>query len=199
MRYLFIDTSNNLIISILDNNKEIYCFNSHEIHETSAKVMPILDEAFTKTKLNIKDIDKIFVVNGPGSFTGIRVGVTIAKIIGFCLNIPIIPLSELELLATTNTNTNYNVSLIDARRGYVYGAIYDKNLNPYFNEQHILLSDLEKEYPLNHTVITDNDKIDIIKIIKKHEFDTPINPHILKPNYLKKTEAEENLDAKRNQ
>lgn len=197
MRYLFIDTSNNLIISILENNKEIYCFNSHEINQTSAQVMPVLDEAFTKTNLNIRDIDKIFVVNGPGSFTGIRVGVTIAKTIGFCLNIPIIPLSELELLATTNTDTDYNVCLIDARRGYVYGAIYDKNLDSYFNEQHILLSDLEKEYPLNHTIINTTDKIDIVKIIKKHENDEPINPHTLKPNYLKKTEAEENLDAKR--
>ena len=48
MRYLFIDTSNNLIISILENNKEIYCFNSHERNQTSAQVMPVLDEAFTK-------------------------------------------------------------------------------------------------------------------------------------------------------
>lgn len=196
MKYLFIDTSNSLIISILENNKEIYCFNSHEI-ETSSKVMAILDEAFTKTNLNIRDIAKIFIVNGPGSFTGIRVGVTIAKTIGFCLNIPIIPLSELELLATTNTDTDYNVSLIDARRGYVYGAIYDKNLNSYFKGQHILLSDLEKEYPNDYTIITTTAKIDIVKIIKKHENDEPINSHALKPNYLKKTEAEENLDAKR--
>ena len=198
MRYLIIDTLNNLIISILENNKEIYCFNSHETNQTSAQVMPILDEALTKTKLNIKDIDKIFVINGPGSFTGIRVGVTIAKTIGFCLNIPIIPLSELELLATTNTNTDYNISLIDARRGYVYGAIYDKNLKPYFKEQYILLSELEKKYPDSYTIITDTAKIDILKIIQKHELDKPINPHQLNPNYLKKTEAEENLDAKRN-
>src|SRR5699024_447559 len=102
-----------------------------------------------------------------------------------------------ELLATTNTDTDYNVCLIDARRGYVYGAIYDKNLDSYFKEQHILLNDLEKEYPNNYTIITDTDKIDIAKIIKKHENDEPINPHTLKPNYLKKTEAEENLDAKR--
>ena len=198
MRYLFIDTSNSLIISILENNKVIYCFNSPD-NQTSAKVMPVLDEAFTKTNLNIRDIDKIFVVNGPGSFTGIRVGVTIAKTIGYCLNIPLIPLSELELLASTNTDTKYNISLIDARRGYVYGAIYDKKLNPYFKDQHILLSDLEKKYPLNYTIIDNTDKIDIVKLISKHEEDEPVNPHALKPNYLKKTEAEENLDAKRNQ
>lgn len=199
MKYLFIDTSaNSLIIAIIENNKVIYCFNNTNISNTSSKIMAEIDEAFSKTNLKIKDIDKIFIVNGPGSFTGIRVGVTVAKIVGFCLNIPLVPLSELELLATTKTETKYNIPLIDARRGYVYGAIYDQDLNPYFKETHILLSQLEKEYPLDYTIIdSTNAKIDLVKIIKKHEFDQPINPHNLKPNYLKKTEAEENLDAKR--
>lgn len=199
MKYLFIDTSaNSLIIAIIENNKVIYCFNNTNISNTSSKIMAEIDDAFSKTNLKIKDIDKIFIVNGPGSFTGIRVGVTVAKIVGFCLNIPLVPLSELELLATTKTETKYNIPLIDARRGYVYGAIYDQDLNPYFKETHILLSQLEKEYPLDYTIIdSTNAKIDLLKIIKKHEFDQPINPHNLKPNYLKKTEAEENLDAKR--
>ena len=199
MKYLFIDTSaNNLIIGIIENNKIIYCFNNSNIGQTSSKVMSVIDEAFVKTNLKIDNIDKIFVVNGPGSFTGIRVGVTIAKIIGYCLNIPIIPLSELELLATTKTNTKYNIPLLDARRGYVYGAIYDQDLNVYFNEEYILLSQLEKEYPKDYTIIDGvNMNVDLLKIIKKHEFDQPINPHSLKPNYLKKTEAEENLDATR--
>lgn len=199
MKYLFIDTSaNSLIIAIIENNKVIYCFNNTNISNTSSKIMAEIDEAFSKTNLKIKDIDKVFIVNGPGSFTGIRVGVTVAKIVGFCLNIPLVPLSELELLATTKTETKYNIPLIDARRGYVYGAIYDQDLNPYFKETHILLSQLEKEYPLDYTIIdSTNAKIDLLKIIKKHEFDQPINPHNLKPNYLKKTEAEENLDAKR--
>lgn len=199
MKYLFIDTSaNNLIIGIIENNKVIYCFNNSNVSQTSTKVMSVIDEAFAKTNMKVNDIDKIFVVNGPGSFTGIRVGVTVAKIIGYCLNIPIIPLSELELLATTKTNTKYNIPLLDARRGYVYGAIYDQDLNVYFNEEYILLSQLEKEYPKDYTIIDGvNMNVDLLKIIKKHEFDQPINPHSLKPNYLKKTEAEENLDATR--
>ncbi len=199
MKYLFIDTSaNNLIIGIIENNKVIYCFNNSNVSQTSTKVMSVIDEAFAKTNMKVNDIDKIFVVNGPGSFTGIRVGVTVAKIIGYCLNIPIIPLSELELLATTKTNTKYNIPLLDARRGYVYGAIYDQDLNVYFDEEYILLSQLEKEYPKDYTIIDGvNMNVDLLKIIKKHEFDQPINPHSLKPNYLKKTEAEENLDVAR--
>ena len=192
MKYLFIDTcSNCLIISTIINNKLDYFFIDKNNNDTSSKVMKVLKEAVC----DINTVDKIFVVNGPGSFTGIRVGVTIAKTIGFCLNIPIIKLSELELLATTKTDTKYNVSLIDARRGYVYAGIYDKDLNCYLEEQHILLNDIK--YPDSYTVIDNYDNIDLLKIIKKHEFDEPINPHDLKPNYLKRTEAEEKLDDKR--
>ena len=189
MKYLFIDTcSNCLIISTIINDKIDYFFIDKNNNDTSSKVMKVLKDAVD----DINTVDKIFVVNGQGSFTGIRVGVTIAKTIGFCLNIPIISLSELELLVSTNTDTKYNVSLIDARRGYVYAGIYDNNLNVYLKDQYILASNIK--YPDNYTIIDNYDNIDLLKIIKKHEFDNPINPHDLKPNYLKKTEAEEKLN-----
>lgn len=196
MTYLFIDTANSFIISIIKDDKVIYYKNDESNSDTSSKVMPILDEAFKSCNLNINDIDKIFVVNGPGSFTGIRVGVTIAKTIAYCLNKPLISLSELELLATTNTNSNYVVPIIDARRGYVFGAIYDKNLNVYFEDSHILLEELKTKLPESFEFISDSNNVDLIKIIKKHELDEAINPHELKPNYLKKTEAEEKLNDK---
>lgn len=194
MRYLFIDTaSNNLIISIIENDNIVYCYNEINNNETSSKIMPIIDEAFKKSNLKVNDIDKIFVVNGPGSFTGIRVGLTVAKIMSYCLNIPLVAISELELLATTKTSTKYIVPIIDARRGYVYGAIYDDNLNIIFKEQYILLSELEKYYKEDYKVIDSSNDIDIIKVINKHLNDI-VNPHELKPNYLKNTEAEEKLN-----
>lgn len=196
MTYLFIDTCNSFIISIIKNNKIIYINKDTSNTDTSSKVMPIIDEAFKTCNLTINGIDKIFVVNGPGSFTGIRVGVTIAKTISYCLNIPLIKLSELELLATTKTD-DYNVPIIDARRGYVYGAIYDKDLNIYFKESHILLDELKTKLPDTYNIVDNYDNIDLIKLINKHESDIPVNPHELKPNYLKNTEAEEKLNDQR--
>lgn len=195
MTYLFIDTCNSFIISIIKDNNIIYINKDLSNTDTSSKVMPIIDNAFKTTNLNIKDMDKIFVVNGPGSFTGIRVGVTIAKTIAYSLNIPLIKLSELELLATTKTDS-YNMPIIDARRGYVYGAIYDKDLNVYYKESHILFEELKNKLS-NYNIVDNYDNIDLIKLIKKHEFDTPVNPHELKPNYLKNTEAEEKLNDQR--
>ena len=178
----------------INNDNIIYYFNEKTNGESSSKVMSIIEDCFKKSNLKIDEIDKIFVVNGPGSFTGIRIGVTIAKIIGYCLNKPIIPISELELLASKEYNVN-KVSLIDARRGYVFGAIYDKDLNVIEEESHILLSDLEQKYPKEYKIVTeDNQDIDLLRIIKKHEMDKETNPHELKPNYLKNTEAEEKLN-----
>lgn len=192
MTYLFIDTSaNNLIISIIKNMEMIYCFNEKNDKTLSGKIMPVIDEAFSKTNLKPTDIDKIFVVTGPGSFTGIRVGLTVAKVMSWGLNIPLIPLSELELLATIG-KSDLIIPVIDARRGYVYGGVYDNNLNVIRPDEHILQSELLASYD-NYELIEDGN-VDIVKLIKKHESDTPVNPHELKPNYLKRTEAEENHD-----
>lgn len=196
MTYLFIDTANSFIISIIKDDKIIYYKNDVSNSDTSSKVMPIIDEAFKSSNLTINDIDKIFVVNGPGSFTGIRVGVTIAKTIAYSLNKPLIALSELELLATTNTNTDFIAPIIDARRGYVFGAIYDKDLNVYFEDSHILLEELKTKFKENTIIVDNSDNVDLIKLIDKHKNDESINPHTLNPNYLKKTEAEEKLNDK---
>lgn len=193
MKYLVIDTcADKLIISIIENMEMIYYYDEKSDTTLSKKANSVLAQAFEEAGLTIQDIDKIFIVNGPGSFTGIRVGVTMAKTIGYCLNIPLIPISELELLATTNIKGN-RMPIIDARRGYVFGAVYDENLNMIVPEQHILLEELKKKVD-NYTIIDkNNEKIDLLAVIRKHEMDKPIDAHLLNPNYLKRTEAEENL------
>jgi len=95
----------------------------------SSKILTIIEEGLTENNISIKSIDKIFVVNGPGSFTGVRIGVTIAKTIAWALNKDLVPLSSLEYMATSNSNKKYLISMIDARRGNVFAGIYDSNLN----------------------------------------------------------------------
>lgn len=196
MKYLFIDTSYSFIISIIVNDKIVY-YNSLNNTLTSSKIMSILDLGLSNANLKLNDIDKIFIVTGPGSFTGIRVGVTLAKTIGYLLNIPLIELSELEFLATTSVDTKYVVPIIDARRGYVYGGIYGNNLNVIYKDSHILLENLKEKIDDTYTFVDNCLNVDLLKIIKKHEFDEAKNPHLLVPNYLKNTEAEEKLNDKR--
>ena len=91
------------------------------------------------------DLDKIFVVTGPGSFTGIRVGLTVVKVMAWTLKIPVVPISSLEVIASGTPSDN-NVALIDARRGYVFAGEYNKRLNNIDPDRYILLSEIKNLY-----------------------------------------------------
>lgn len=197
MKYLFINSATaNLVVAIINNGKIAYIYDNNDGNDTSSKMMPVLDEAFKKSELKPKDIDKIFVVTGPGSFTGIRVGLTVAKVMAYSLNIPIIPISSLEVMVSGNGGT----ALINARRGYVFAGSYDSNLNSLYHDSYVLMNDhLLKPYvsydSFDFETIKPN--IDILKVVKKHVNDKDVNPHLIKPNYLKLTEAEEKLNNDR--
>lgn len=196
---LFISTATSrLIFSIIKDDEKIFYYEKVEKDSMSEKIMEVINDGFRTTGIDKKNIDKIFVVNGPGSFTGIRVGVTFAKVYAWSIGARLIPVSMLELLATTSCNTKYIMPLIDARRGYVFGALYDSNLTPIIKDQHMLFDNLMDNS--DYTIVSDDKfdnlilpKVDIIKIISKHNNDCGVNPHKLMPNYLKLTEAEEKM------
>lgn len=206
MRMLLIDTTtSNITVSIIEDQTILYNYSENIFSEMSSKILPIIDNALKKLNLKLNHIDKIFVVNGPGSFTGIRVGVTVAKTIAWALKKEIIPLSSLELMATTSTNKKYIVPMIDARRGNVFSGIYDGKLNCIKEDKLInleeFIQDLNDDYEFIsydnidiENIIKPN--IDVLKIINKHINDSGINPHNLNPNYLKLTEAEESRENK---
>lgn len=193
MKYLFINSATaNLVVAILIDGKITYLYDNNDDKDTSSKIMPVIDEAFKKSKIIPKEIDKIFVVNGPGSFTGIRVGLTVAKVMGYSFNIPVVPISSLEFMCS---GYDYDVmGLIDARRGYVYAGGYDKNLKSIFKDSYILFDNVSDMKYVSYDKF-DFDvlvpKFDLLKIIKKHENDSVLNIHNINPNYLKLTEAEE--------
>lgn len=203
MKCLLIDTStSNIIVSIIDNDKILYECKENILYDMSSKILPIIDNGLKNSGLMLADIDKIFVVNGPGSFTGIRVGVTVAKTIAWALKKDIISLSSLELIATTHTNKKYVVSLIDAKRDNVFAGIYDKDLNCIKIDKLVnlkeFISGLSDDYEFisyDNIHIKDIIKpnINVLKVVNKHINDKGINPHNLNPNYLKLTEAEERL------
>ena len=211
MKILYLDTSSSfLYTAILDDSIVI-----DEIKEKLEKNLSTFTLSYINNMLNIHglkldDVEKIIVVNGPGSFTGIRIGLTIAKTIKKKKKIPIIPISSLEAitLSTYNTQADYIVPIIDARRNFVYSAIYDaKNKNFILKEQYINLDTLnaalenlagEILFVTNDDVNTKYEKIkyipDIRTIVDEVKNKPPVNPHLVDANYLKLTEAEENYD-----
>ncbi len=203
MIYLLIDTTtSHLTVSIIKDEKVLCNYQENITSDMSCKIIPIIDSVLKNVNIKLKDVDKLFIVNGPGSFTGIRVGVTVAKTISWALKKDIIPLSSLELIATTYTDKRYIVPMIDARRGNVFAGIYDKDLNVIKSDSLVSLDQLNKELDEDYELVSyDNIKasikpnIDVLKIVLKHINDDGVNPHSLNPNYLKLTEAEEKLNA----
>lgn len=205
MKILYVDTSSNYLYSGIVIDDSIKCEIKEELGKDLSKVaLPKIIKLFDEASITPQDLDKIMVVIGPGSFTGVRIGVTIAKTIAWSLDIPIVPVSGLTAMALSNPmSDNYSMPLIDARRGYVYGALYDKDMNSVVEDTHIELEELKNKVKNNQpiTVITNNDieisydvvkyNPDILKIVNYFKNKEEVNPHLVNPIYLKKTEAEE--------
>ena len=204
MIVFYLDTTSNYLYTGINKDKQLLiekklCLN----HDLSTFSLNEIYKMFEEVNLNPSDIDKIIVNNGPGSFTGIRIGVTIAKTLAWCLNKKITTISSLEAMAESIETDKLTVPIINARRGYVYGAIFDhdkvilKDEYLSLEKLKLILNGLNKEY-----IFISSDKFNdieivnyvpnISKIMNKYQDREEINAHFVNPCYLKLTEAEEN-------
>ncbi|WP_066301106.1 tRNA (adenosine(37)-N6)-threonylcarbamoyltransferase complex dimerization subunit type 1 TsaB [Bacillus sp. FJAT-29937] len=127
MKVLSIDTSNyTLGVALLDGDqvKGEYMTNLKKNH--SVRVMPAIEALMRDCDIKPADLSKIVVAKGPGSYTGVRIGVTIAKTLAWTLNIPLVGISSLEVsAASAGRYFDGAVSpLFDARRGQIYTGLY---------------------------------------------------------------------------
>ena len=203
MTIFYIDTSSKYLYTgiVRDDNllsEKKVCLDK----DLSIYTVDVVSKMFDEVNIKPRDIDKIIVVNGPGSFTGIRIGVTLAKIFAWSLKKDITVISSLEAMAKSVKTNKLIVPIINARREACYAAIYDGN-NIIKDEEYLkieklmlILMGLGKEY-----VFVSNDKFsfatekydpDILNIVNSFKDKESINPHLVNPNYLKLTEAEEN-------
>lgn len=204
MRYLYIDTSSSFLYTAIVEEEKILSEVKEEYgHSLSEVALPKIASMFEHAKLKPQDIDKIIVVNGPGSFTGIRIGITIAKVYAWSLKTKITTISSLEAMAISSDKETVHIPIINARRGYVYAAIYDKDYQEIVKPQHIKIEDLkQKMKDITTYEFISNDEFEniekveiynpnILKIVDYFKDKEEMNPHAVNPEYLKLTEAEE--------
>lgn len=126
MKILSIDTSSKVAsVAIMDEQKLIceYTINHKMTH--SQRLMPIIKEVLQASDLEISDIDLFAVAIGPGSFTGIRIGVATAKALAHSYNKPIIGINTLDMLALGGAYFDGIICpIIDARNNQVYTSLY---------------------------------------------------------------------------
>lgn len=126
MKILGIDTTGlTASVAVIDEEKTLVELTLNHKLTHSETLMPMIVEALEKIETDIKDIDYIACSNGPGSFTGLRIGVATAKGLGFALNKKIISVPTLEALAYNVFESNKIICpIMDARRNEVYSCFY---------------------------------------------------------------------------
>lgn len=214
MVQLVIDSSNNhLSVCIIKKNKVLSEINTVCKQNLSEIILQKINECIENSSVKKDDISEIIVTRGPGSYTALRVVLSVAKTFSYVLNIPIKLISTLKLQMLGIKNfSGLVVPLIDGRRNNVYTAVYYKNdeilkegyysldtlfdfLNLQFKPVMFIGNDIDKfsyndlkiEYKLHLENIFSKNIIGAEKILEESNFYTA------NPSYLRLTEAERSI------
>lgn len=128
MNILTFDTSLNKTYVTLSSDKAVLSsvvVENHNEKYHSAFLIPTLVKILKEHNLTMQDIDAIGTNVGPGSFTGIRACVTVARVFAQQLEIPLVGVSSLEVLSYLNKDKNKTLILLDARKNQYYTAVYE--------------------------------------------------------------------------
>lgn len=223
MHTLAIDTSNQALgVAILKNKELIGEVVTNIAKNHSVRLMPAIEYLMDTVQVSVDQLNKIVVAKGPGSYTGVRIGLTTAKTLAWSLNIPIVGVSSLEILAYRASFSNSLICpFFDARRGLVYTGLYEsregsielveKDQNTSFaewldklstlNQKIIFLSpDMEKNVEIIRERLGDNAIIPQLSYHTPRPSDIALaaankeseDTHTITPNYLRLAEAEAN-------
>lgn len=143
-------TTTNCSVSLsLDDKLIALKENKSKSYSHSEKLHLFIEEVFKQTAYSLSDLDALAVSKGPGSYTGLRIGVSAAKGLCFSLDIPLLAIDTLEALSQQALHKDYEfiIPMLDARRMEVYTAVFDstgKKTSP--TEAKILQEDAYQEY-----------------------------------------------------
>jgi tRNA threonylcarbamoyladenosine biosynthesis protein TsaB len=120
----------NCSIAISKNGETILCKEiAEEGYSHAEKLHVFIEEAIAEAKISVQDLVAVAVSQGPGSYTGLRIGVSAAKGLCFALNLPLIAVDTLQTLASqANVSDGKIIPMLDARRMEVYSEIFNAKL-----------------------------------------------------------------------
>lgn len=193
MKTLILDSATNkLYVSLVIDETVVY-----ETYTSSEKghaktIMVEIENACKKGGIELINVDKVIVGIGPGSYTGVRMAVTVGKMMAtMAESIKLYSISTLVLMASGYEGIV--LSTIDARRGNCFGMIYDMNSDLYVQNEALYERALLENNEFNYKVDENEYKVNPLKVISLASMVD--EPRTLVPNYLRDTEAERNLNA----
>ncbi len=182
MYTLFIDTHDELITVALLNDNQVIEKTKESLYSHAVYLMPMVQNILKENDLTVKNIKDIVAVNGPGSFTGLRIGLSAAKVMAYSLNVPIYLVSSLSAYLVSSDIKGNRQAVIEDNKGY-YISVFDENNKSIIEESY--LEDISRySYPLVQ------EKLDVRKVVLYAKSFEPVKTHLVRANYVKKIEVE---------
>lgn len=183
MYTLYIDTHGLELVFILFKDDTILDERRQISEKHSRYAVAMLESLLSSNQVTAEDLSLIIVINGPGSFTGVRIGCVIAKIMSYTKNIPLKTLTYLQAL---DLSIDAEVTLGIRDRNGVFVGKFDRNHELVSDYFYLSNQDLKK---YSEEIIIDGE-VDLNKVYLYMKEQMTINPHLLKPIYVKKLEVE---------
>lgn len=190
MKTMFMDTSTqNLFVGFCEDNHIIYYHTQTGHNNHSDYLLTNIEKGLKEHNLEVKDFDRIVVGIGPGAYTGLRVGLTVAKMFSWTLNIPLYIISSLDLLMTGVKEDGIYAIMTKAKKDYVYSKIVQVQdgkcivLKEEAFMEKVKFIELLKEYGVTRIIDENDYELDLLNLdsyISKVE-----DVVFLEPNYLR--------------
>lgn len=207
MKIVAIDTSTKQLSVALSDGQQILAEASYVTSLNHAtKLMPLLERMMQEVNWSPQDLTRIVIADGPGSYTGLRIGATTAKTLAYTLGIDLVPVSTLELMAASAGATGRILAIQDARRGTGFVGFYEEG-QLVGEEQHTVVAEFVKTLPEDTKMTGDTDKFvtelepftivnaafrspraGVLALLGAAR--EPVETHTFEPRYLRLAEAE---------
>lgn len=186
MYSLLIDTHDKDVLLVLYKDGKVLDYINKESNMRHSEVtMPSLVELINKNGITINDINEIYTVVGPGSFTGVRIGVVIAKTIAYLLKKPIRCMTSIDILYYSN-GLKSGLYGCSEKNGY-FICEYDGKLLTNNDIKYYSKSEYEDKF--NDKEVFLNNDLDLDKIYEYASKLDLTNPHLVNPIYIKQIEV----------
>lgn len=212
MYSLLIDSANQpLSVALMQDGHVLITHTTTIKRNHSVQLMPLIEWVMAQAKITPQQLDEVIVTEGPGSYTGLRIGVTTAKTLAYTLNIQLYGVSSLKALAAqVHSPHTYIIPIINARRSHVYAGVYqwqEDELVSVMPDQYLSLESLLEEWGAQQDLIFVGE--DVLQfeaelapytclsqppradLMYRHKGE-PREIHTFAPQYLKLSEAEQN-------
>lgn len=190
MKTLILDTSSDYLYLFLTNENENYEVVLEGKNNHSEKLIPLIEEGLKKLNIEVKELDRIICGIGPGSYTGLRVGLTVCKIFAWTFKIPLYTISSLNILGSGYFKNDGKYAIINiAKKDYVYGKminVVDGKVIEVTGDEFSLREDFLNKLSNDIVLIKEDSFKFSSDEITKMAINKVSDIHSVVPNYLRK-------------